>query len=270
MKIKLLAYILAICLVICSVAAEAAVRIPIPEGIYYHRFGSISTGAEAVWANPAGLSAGPSIYIQYINEFRHKKITGSRGFVLTGEGIGIAYRSLDNYMGEDYREYTFSAGSALYRDFHVGFSYQYIKEGYGLYNKRHFWNGGILLDKYENVKLGAVFNNLNRGKVDGERSEIEQMYSVSLITSGGRLVLSTEITVGGNESITSGRYRFGFEYEASPTVRLFGMVDEDKFFQLGFRFGVGQYYGGLQSRFDSNSDHEGSSFYGGVNYSSLR
>ncbi len=269
MKFRSLFYA-AIFLLVLSSAVSAGPRIPIPEGIYYHRFGSIGTGPEAVWTNPAGLSAGPSIYLQYINEYDHGGITGSRGYILTGEGIGIGYRSLDDFMGERYREFTFALASVLVRDFHVGFSYQYVKEGYGLYNKRHFWNGGILLDKYTNVKIGLFLGNLNRGKVDGVRSEIEEIYSVSYITPEGNLILSGELTVGGDESFSDGRYRFGFEYSASDRVRVFGMVDEDKFFQLGLRIGAGRYYGGMQSRFDPESDHQGSSFYGGVNYSSKK
>ena len=247
-------------------SAAAQARIAIPEGIYYHRFASISRGVEAIWINPAGLSAGQSIYLQYINEFEDGDFIDSRGYTITGEGIGISYRSLEEFNGEDYREFLFGIGTALFQGFHIGFSYRYIKDGYGLYNKRHFWNGGIMIEKYQNVRLGAVFSNLNRGKVNGERSEIEQLYSISYLAYENSLILSGEVTFSGSESFSDARYRFGAEFRASPRVRIFGMVDEDKFFQLGLRIGLGQYYGGLQSRFDSESDHDGSSLYGGVSY----
>ena len=111
---------------------------------------------------------------------------------------------------------------------------------------------------------------MNRGKVNDVRSEIEQLYSISYITTGGRLVLSAEITMAGNQSLSDGRYRVGGEFRLSDMMNLYGVVDEDRFFQVGIRIGAGRYYGGLQSRFDSESEHVGSSYYAGTGYRPYR
>jgi len=263
-------YIIAAVSFLLSGNLLAGDRIAIPEGIYYHRFASYGLGAEASWINPAALAAGRDIHVQYIGEYEDGRLTGGRGITLTGEGIGITYRSFDNRAGQKHREFIFAGGIDLFRDFYTGFSYRYFKDAPGIYNKRHFWNIGFLIDKYPTIKLAAVYSNLNRGKVNDIRSEIEQLYSISYITTGGTLVLSAEITMAGNQSLSDGKYRVGGEFRLSEMMNLYGAVDEDRFFQLGIRIGSGRYYGGLQSRFDSDSEHIGSSYYVGTGYSTYR
>lgn len=251
---------------ILPMSLTAGERIYLPDDVFYHRFASYAPSAEAVWINPAWLPASRNIYVQYIGEYENGELSNDKGFVLAGDRIGIAWRNIDSFLGEDYSEYTFAGGMPMMRDFYLGISYRYINKGPGLYHKRHFWNAGLVITKNKDFRIAAVFSNLNRGKIDGERSELEQLYSFTYFTPSRTLILSTEITMTGSQSFSDAEFRFGAEYILSNGMRLYGMIDEDKFMQLGFRLELDKIVSGFQSRFDDETDHTGTSIYGGVKY----
>jgi hypothetical protein len=182
---------------------------------------------------------------------------------VAGDGIGISYRYLDDFLGANYAEYIFAVGAGLGRSFYWGVSYRYLKKGPDDYNKRHFWNIGLIYKNNPQYSMSAVFSNLNRGKIDGEKSDIKQVYSFSYHSSGGMWVFSTEMILLSGQSLSDAKYRYGVDVFFSNRLRLFVSLDDDKDYQIGLRFDFGEYFAGGQGRADADHNHQGTSVYAG-------
>jgi len=241
----------------------AGIRIGLPDDVYYHRFASSVKGPEATWSNPAALGLDHAFHIQYITTFEKGDFSGSWGTVMTGDGFGIAYRSVENFMGEKYNEYIFGAGLAVGDKIYCGGSYQNIKQGFDYFNKRHFWNIGFFLDTKKQLTFGALFSNLNRGKIDDTITDIEELYSLSYETPNRKFVLSMEATLSSEQSLSSAKYNYGLEYYPSPKLSIFANINNDQFYQIGLRYNFGDYFVGAQGRGDKNSNPLGTSIYAG-------
>ena len=173
--------------------------------------------------------------MQYVGIYYNKEFTGDFGLIMTGDGFGIAYRQIKDFFGVKYKEYIYGIGIGLGRNIYWGGSYRYVKEGYDYYNKRHFWNIGLIYHYGSQITLGAVFSNLNRGKIGGQKSEIEELYSVSYTTYNEMLVLSVEATLSSGQSLSSARYNYGIDFRFRPNMTIYGNLNSDKHFQIGFK-----------------------------------
>lgn len=257
------------CAVLIVILLSAAnlfggIRIGQPETVYYHRFVSSVTGPEAIWINPAGLGLDRKFNIQYIAMFHKGDFTNDWGTVVSGDGIGISYRSVESFEGAKYVEYIYGAGIGVGNGMYWGCSYRYIKEGSGYYHKRHFWNIGIIYNRHQQYTLGAVFSNLNRGKVNGGKSDIEQLYSVSYRTINEKLTFSIEMSLSSKQSLSGAKYNYGIDWQVKPNLKIFGNYNSDKFYQIGFKIDLKDYFFGTQSRGEAeNNNHLGTSVYTG-------
>jgi hypothetical protein len=144
--------------------ARAGDRIFVPDNVYYHRFASSADNLEATWINPAGLGLSRDIKFQYIGVMGVGALNDNWGFNLVGDGVGFGYRSFHYISNVKYREYIFAAGAGFANEYYWGFSYRYVKNGPSIYNKRHFWNVGILYRAGYKLGIGVVLSNLNRGR----------------------------------------------------------------------------------------------------------
>lgn len=240
-------------------------RIDQPEDVYYHRFASAVTGPEATWINPAGLGLSNKFNIQYIATFHNGDFTKDWGTVMSGDGFGLSYRSVEDFMGAKYVEYIYGAGVEVGGSLYLGGSYRYIKKGFGYFNKRHFWNIGLLYDNHPQIRLGAVFSNLNRGKANGEKSDMKQLYSVSYKTKDERFTVSIETSLSSKQNLSMAKYNYGIDWQAKPNLKIFANYNNDKFFQIGFRLDLKDYFFGTQSRGEAeNYHHLGTSVYTGL------
>ncbi len=257
--------LLVLILVACIESAGAAHRIPIPEGVQCYRFASAVDGPEAAWINPSALGRYQEFIVQYIGEYYDEGFSENWGYVVSDRGVGIAYRKLDNFLGEDYREYIFAGGKELGRDSYIGGSYRHVKDGAGIYDKRHFWNIGLLFCQNPKWSLAAVFSNLNRGRMDETRTDVEQVYSATFRRINDRLRISMAISLSTGQSLSSADYMYGVEFVAHPKLKLYGNIDDDGDFAIGARVNLIKYIIGGQSRFDRDGNHLGTplsiSFY---------
>lgn len=263
MKNAIIVLFIAVSAIIIPADLFGEIRLPLPEGIHYHRFASSVAGPEAVWINPAALGKNSNLYVQYMGEYFDGDFADSWGLVVTGDGVGISYRYLEDFLGAEYGEYIFGVGSSLGETFYWGGSYRYVKKGPENYNKRHFWNFGLIYSNSPQYTMGAVFSNLNRGKIEGEKSAVEQLYSVSYRSAGGMWIFSTEMTLSSGQSLSDAEYRYGLDVIFSERIRLFASIDDDKNYQIGFRINFGEYFAGGQGRADSENNHLGTAVYAG-------
>jgi len=248
---------------ICS--ALASERIFVPDDVYYFRFASSVNSLEATWINPAALGLSHNIKVQYIGEMGVGALNKNWGYNLVGDGVGLAYRSMDNFMGEEYNEYIFGAGAGVGYKTYWGFSYRYIKSGPSIYNRRHFWNLGILYRPGNNYKIGIVFSNLNRGRVNGERTDFEQLYSLSYKPARSKITFSIDIALSSGQNLSKAGYNYGVEINAYRGLDIYGNIRDDNSFEIGFVLNLMKYFVGGQTRFDNNGIYRSTPVFVGYN-----
>ncbi len=235
-----------------------------PETVYYHRFASAVSGPEAIWINPAGLGLNKNLNIQYIATFYDGDFTSDWGSAMSGDGIGISYRSVENFEGGQYNEYIYGAGIGVGRGLYVGGSYRYIKDGFEYLNKRHFWNIGFIYSNHPQFRLAAVYSNLNRSEADGEKTDLKKLYSVSYNTINKKIFFSIEMSLFSNQSLSDAKYNYGINWQVKPNIKIYANYNNDKYYQIGFKLDLKDYFFGTQSRGEAeNNRHLGTSVYTG-------
>jgi len=249
----------------CAGSAIAGQRILIPEGVYYHRFASSVDNLEATWINPAGLGQSKDIKLQYIGVLGEGGLNKKWGYNIVGDGVGIGYRGLTDLSGERYDEYIFAVGAGLAQKFYWGLSYRHIKNGPTIYNKRHLWNIGLLLQSGYRFSMAAVFSNLNRGRIEGERTDIEQLYSFSYKPNGNKITFSMEITLSSGQNLSKANYNYGAEINAWRGLAVYGNIRDNNSFEIGFVLNLRKYFIGSQSRFNSDGSYSDSPTFVGYN-----
>jgi hypothetical protein len=230
----------------------AGERIFIPDNVFYHRFASTPDNLEATWTNPAGLGLSRDIRVQYIGVMGVGALDDNWGFNVVGDGVGMGYRSFHYLMGEQYREYIFAAGAGFANEYYWGVSYRYVKEGPSIYNKRHFWTVGVLYRAGYKFSMGAVYSNLNRGKVDGKRTDIEQLYSFTYRPGNPNIAFSVEVALSTGQNLSQADYNYGVEINAYRGVNVYGNLRDNNSFEIGITVNLKKYVVGGQSKFDTD------------------
>lgn len=236
--------------ILCGTNASGAAPLNLPEGVQYHYFVSLVTGYESIWSNPAALGLDRTTRIVLAGDWREESQFENWGGAILGDGLGISYRTLENFQGANYNEYIFAAGAELGTGLAWGLSYIYISEGPGYYNHRHLWNLGIVFNRGSQYTVGAVLMNLNRGRIDGERTAVSHRYGISYFPFNEKLALSLEMTLpAGNFS--EAEYRYGLCVRPSPDLEVYTALDGHRNFQFGIRVFLDKYFGAARSHLSS-------------------
>jgi len=257
--------ILAICLaVILSTGdSHAAYRLYRPSDVYYHRFASNGGGTEALWTNPAALGYSGPIRFLLIGDYVDDSFADKWGGVVSGDRVGIGYRRLENIAGAKYEEYQFGAGSALGQNTMVGVSYVYVKHDGGAFDGIHMWNIGVILVGSPRLHLGAVFSNLNHARVLDQKTDMEEVYSISYHPQKMPIWFSVEMSLSSGQSLSSAKYTYGIEGSPIDRLQVYADYRNGGFFSIGVTYFLDAYFGGAQTKLNDDGDHLGTSLYGG-------
>jgi len=231
---------------------EEVKRIAIPDDLFYYRPAASVFGAEAAWINPASLGRFKTPSLQLMADYTQGEYGKSWGIVTSHDRSAVAYRKIHNPSGTEYREWLWAAGFSLSPGIGLGFSYRYFDKGPGIYNNRHFWNVGLSGSTRGPFSWAAVFSNLNRGKVNGERTETEQRYSLAYRPFGPRLTLAVDMFLSTKTRLSNADYIYHGEFIPVPGLYVYAGIDSDKNFQVGARANLLKYFVGHQSHFDKN------------------
>lgn len=228
----------------------ASPRVLSPEGVFFHRFASATSGSEAIWINPAGLGSYLTSTTAIMYDWRDPGFGDDRGLFFSAQGLGYAYRKLKALDGvEDYKEHSFAFGHQYRSGLSLGGSYRYVSNGPDPYHHRHFWTLGLLYRQDVHWSLGAVFSNLNKGQLSGVKTAVEQVYSFSARPLGSpTLTLSAEIALSHKQNLAAGILRLGAEAEPMPGLKIYGSWREDDAVEFGVRVNFIRSFIGGQSR----------------------
>ena len=239
----------------------AGERVPIPGGVFYFQSAATVHGGEAAWINPAGLGYVKADQTLAMVNLVDNGAGLSWGLAATGQGFGVAYRTLKQDGADDFKEYVFAGGFGL-GDIYTGLSYRYFKDGPGIYGHRHYWNIG-LLSHFGSFAAGAVFSNLNRGKVAGVRSQTEQRYSLAYRPMGPVATLSVDMMLSTAMSFNDADYYYQLEVNPVKGLYVSGLVDSHRNFEIGVHANLYKYFVGDRSGFSRKGKHTGSDAYVG-------
>ena len=234
-------------LILSGTGTSGAAPVILPEGVQYHYFPSLVTGYESIWTNPAALGLDRTTRILVSGDWHEDSQFENWGGAALGDGLGISYRSLDDFQGRNYNEYIFAAGAELGTGLAWGLSYIYVSEGP---NHRHFWNLGIVFNRSSQYTVGVVLMNLNRGRIDGERTAVSHRYGISYFPFNEKLAFSLEMTLPTGK-FSEREYRYGLCVRPSPELEIYSALDGHRNFQLGIRFFLDKYFSAVRTHLKS-------------------
>lgn len=240
-------------------------RIELPQSVFYYRPAASVFGSEAAWVNPAALGRYGVQSYQFIGEYLDGRVVKSWGLVSSGERLATAYRKIENPGGTDFKEYVLALGTAFGARMHMGGSYRYFKDGPGIFDNRHFWNFALTGSSGPNFRWGAVFSNLNRGRINGVRSETEQRYSASLRLYDDLVTISADMFLSTDTRLSNADFVYDLELRPRPGLFITAQLDSDRNFRIGLRANLLRYFVGSQSRFNRGGKGRGSIIYAGYN-----
>ena len=108
----------------------------------------------------------------------------------------------------------------------------------------------------------AYFSNLNRGKINGDRSQIEQLYSITFRATEN-IALSTELSLAVGQSLSDADYNYGVDIFPMKGMTIYTNFRGGGGFEIGLRLNLTQYFIGGQSRYGNDNEHVGTSVYAG-------
>jgi len=231
---------------LCLAGAVAAAELTLPQEVFYYHPVATVYGHNAVWINPAALADGNSGSMVLFTH-RQKRIIRDWGASAVVRMFSVAYRHVANQNQSDHDEYIFALGGGDRGK--VGLSYRYIKNGVGYLNHRHLWTAGVLFQNLEHLSLGARFENLNRGKIDGERSDVRFVYGAATRLYRDLVTVSFDVDMTHKENLDAADFRTGVEVRPTPGLYLSLDFDNHAQFNLGIRLNFGQSYAGHYQEF---------------------
>lgn len=224
----------------------SAVELKLPSDLFFYQPVASLSAQNAPWINPAAINprqAGNMILFTQ----RQDRVIRDWGMSSTFKTIGIAYRQLDGGEQSDLKEYIFAFGGG--RQKNIGFSYRYIKDGPGHLNKRHLWNAGLQMRKNRNLALGVRMENINRGKIDGIKTDINYAFGGTARVYRNMVFLSFEADMTDRENLSQADYITAIEVRPLPGLYLYGNFDNHSRFNLGLRMNFGSSYTGHYHNF---------------------
>jgi protease IV len=244
--------------------AEAGERIAMPSGVFYYQPASTSFSGEALWSNPAGLARYNAMGFQVMGDYFDGRILKSTGFVVNRQGFGVAHRSIHQPDDSTIREWVVGAALRFGKDLLCGASFDWYTNGPKLYDNRKQWNVGVLKQGGGPFSIGVVAGNLNRSRLDGERTETELRYSAAYRPLRDKITLSVDAFMSTKTRFKNGD--FVYHAEVTPVQGLYvdGFVDSHQNFQIGARVNLVRSFLGAKGGFDKSGHERGTTMYAGT------
>ncbi|MEW6412679.1 MAG: signal peptide peptidase SppA [Candidatus Zixiibacteriota bacterium] len=267
MRKATLIFVLLITVIFVGAVATSTVRgerIEIPGGVFYYQPAASVFGSEATWVNPAALARYRVLGFQFMADYYDGNYAKSWGSVLSREALSIGYRTLHNPDGDNYKEYILAGSVPVGRQLSFGASYRYFTDGPGIYDNRHFWNLGLLYQPDKRFSWAAVFSNLNRGKIDGVRTETEQRYSFAYRPLKDEITLAVDMFLSTKTRLSNADFVYQVEVTPLKGLYLNALIDDDRNFEIGVRANLLQYFVGSRRQSDSDGNHKGSTVFFGA------
>lgn len=254
--------LIALLLLLTPAGDAIAERVVIPDNIYFYQPVATVFGQTAIWNNPAALAYGQTggalIFTQ-----RNDRVAYDWGYAMTAKVVGFAYRQMKTGTEPNLHDYIFAVGGG--KRTKLGVSYRYIKTGPGNLNRRTLWNVGLQVQNSPKLSVGARIENLNRGKINGVRSDTRYVLGLGWRPYADLVTASFEADLTSKEGFHRANYRTGVEVRPVPGLYLYGDFDNHSRFSLGVRVNLQNHYVGHYHNFDRDAKSAlATSYFGSV------
>ncbi len=242
--------------------SSRAVELEMPDDVFFYRPVASVFGPSSVWINPAAL-ANRQMGSMFIFTQRDNRVIRDWGGAISMKMLAIAHRHVkdDNLANLD--EYIFALGGGKRLNF--GLSYRYIKNGPGNLNRRHLWTIALLTQYNKNASIGGRVENLNRGRIDGEKSDVRFVYGAAFRVYKDLVTVSFDVDMTQKENLDVADFRTGIEVRPKPGLYLYADFDNHSRFNLGFRANFGSGFAGHYHNFNRDAkSYRGTTFSGSV------
>ena len=240
-------------------------RIAVPEGVFYYQPAASVFGSEAAWVNPAGLGHFNPAGFQMMADYANGQFIHNWGFVTQADQLAIGFRTLEVNADSSYKQWLYAGGLPIGTNMAVGGSYSYFSRGPGIYSKLHSWTVGFLSRGGGPLSWGAVLSNLNRTRTDsGERSEVEQRYSVAYRPSGNKVTFAVDMFLPTKTRFKNADVVYDLEINPRDGLYINGYLDSHKNFEVGVRVNLVKYFTGVRDRFAKSGSTRGTTSFVGM------
>ncbi len=244
-------------------ALAGAQNVPIPEEVFRYVPAATVFGPEATWVNPSALGRFKPSALEVMADLENGSFARNWGAVTTNAGIGLGLRSIHVPNGDDLREYIIAGGIPLGEMISIGGSYRHFPKGPDPYNERHYWNLSLTNRGTGPLAFAGVWSNLNRSEDDGEKTDIQQRYSIAYRPQGNVLTLAVDALSATVRDPDDWTYVYHAELTPMKGIFVEGFLDSESNFEIGLRVNLLNYFVGSQSHFDDGADHRLTHFYVG-------
>ncbi len=246
-----------------NVQAQTPERFPLPEGLFYYMPAATVHGVEAAWVNPSALASFNFSVMQGMVDYEDGNYAKSWGVAMNKDKFALAYRSIYNPTGNDYKEWIYAGGMNFGSRLYVGVSYRKYTGGPALFDGRHFWNIALSGKTQGKFSWAAVFSNLNRNKINNEQTETEMRYSLGYRPAGSKFTLAADMFLSTGTKLGNADYVYSAEYRPIPGLYLNGLLDSDNNYQFGIRVNMLEYFVGDHTSYSNSGSHNRSTAYFG-------
>ncbi len=255
--------IFTILLMLAATTARGEPRLELPEEVFFYQPVASAWGQAGFWNNPASLGAGQSGNILVFTH-RADRFIRDWGGAATWKFVGLAYRKINNDDISDVSEYMIGLGGGDKLRF--GVSYRYFRDGPGYLNNRHLWTIGLQSHYNRNFRFGVRAENLNRGRIDGQRSDIRYVYGVGARIYKEIVSLTFDVNQLHTQSLDESEFRTGFDVRPIPGLYVFGDISNKNGFNIGIRANIEREYVTHYHSFDKDGKSRlGTTAFGMVN-----
>ena len=262
--LKVLTIIILFTFVIIGVESALSIELDMPQGVFYYQPASSVFGAEAVWNNPAALARYQVYSYQAMADYYDGDYAKSWGFVSNRDAVGLAYRKVNGDGGSDYSEYMLAMAVPVGQTMYLGSSYEFFTNVPDGFNDRHFWNISVLGNSGNHFSFGAVFSNLNRLKINGERTAVKQRYSLAYRPHGNKVTIAADMMLSSQTKLKNADFIYHLEFTPQKGWYINGYIDNDRNFQIGFRANIIQFFTGNKISFNRHGHHRGTNAFVGA------
>lgn len=241
-----------------------AQRLIIPSGAFYYQPASTVYGIESIWNNPAGLGMNRTSGFMLMFDYVNSDLAGNWAVAINREQFGLAYRKVDIPGDVNIKEIVFSSGSKIGQSINFGINYRLFQDGPGDFNDLKQWELGFSGRFQNQVKWAVMFSNLNRAKINGDRTETEMRYSIAYHPKGNFITFAADMFLSTKTKLSDAD--FIYHAEIKPTKGLFinGYLNSDKSFQIGIRANLLKYITGSKFNYNGDKKHTHTTFYYGA------
>ncbi len=244
-------------------AEEPSRRLILPGSVFFEMPLARVDGAAAIWNQPANLGYSRGNEFLIMGTVREESLLKDWGFGSNFGFFGVATRLIRNEGDVSTREYALGVGVPIKTEGGLGFGYRFFPDGPDGIDNRHLWSVGFSWRSSRFLSFAAKLDNLNRGRIDGVRTQVEHRYSIAYRPESEWLTFSADVDLGSGERFGDARWKYEAEVRPKGGLAIQAAYRTDDTWTIGLRLNLLKEFFGGRAELDRKGKHQGTILYAG-------